>query len=295
MSDSQHICNKLLIKQSFEKNVLGGSCKANFTIANGVSASISQTIDKRVVEISAVPYLTCDEMFVTFQNIEKLLMLFDGKFYPLETMAFSMDETEFPDISRKYKQKRLDYFSTKIFYQYPWLKLMSFHDVITDVLYKKWCCLLELLDIVFQMFLYSLSDNKMTVDLNFAFLVELAEPFVELLKEKTYYCQALTPGERGTTLKMCVDNLIMSFGKSIFFSELSNDYAEFLDNVVGSRVRIMHIKKKQTKYFDGSTCIKYSMKFSLLYRKILFELLNIPNDKYDVAIKNAAEIINKWK
>ena len=60
-----------------------------------------------------------------------------------------------------------------------------FSDVLTTDLYKQWSSLIDDLDIVYQVFLYVLSDNKMTADLNFAFLAELAEPFTELVKERT--------------------------------------------------------------------------------------------------------------
>ena len=67
-------------------------------------------------------------------------------------------------------------------------------------------------------------------------------------KENTFYCQTLTPGERGTTLIQCIDSIVTLYGTDIFTAELMNDYSGFLSTAVGSRVRIMHIKKKQQKY-----------------------------------------------
>ena len=293
MSDIPHTCNKLLVEQGLKKGALGGPYQSNVTLANGISISVKQCV-KRVIELETNAPIPCDSLFITFQNVEKLLMLFDGRFYPIEKLTFSLNGDELTDCSSKYEQKRLSYYSSKDFCQYSWLRLLPFQDMFTAKLYEEWCSLLDDLDIVYQSLLYSLSDNKIPVDINFAFLAGLAEPFAELLKEKTFYCKSLTPGERSTTLKMCVDALIMNFGKDIFVNELLSDYANFLNKVVNSRVRIMHIKKKQDNYFDGKECIKYSMKFSLLYRKILFEILEIDQCKYDVAIQNATKEIDVW-
>lgn len=294
MSTSEHICDKLSVVEGIKKGILGGPFQTEFTLNNGVSVSINQA-GKRFIEFSASAPLSCDELFVCFQTVEKLLMLFDGRFYALEQLVFSTNGTEQPDITSEYLQKRLGYFSSRDIYRDPCLCLMPFQDVLNAELIEKWNSLLEELGIAHQVFLYSMSDNKMTVDLNFAFLVELAEPFAELLKEKTYFCQSLVPGERGTTLKMCVDTLIMIFGKDIFADELSRDYASFLDKVVGSRVRVMHIKKKITNYLDVGMLLQTSMKFNLLYRVILFELLGISQIEYKSALLSAVKAVDDWQ
>ncbi len=66
------------------------------------------------------------------------------------------------------------------------------------------------------MFLYSVSDSKMPIDAKCAFLFELAELLVEVVKVHTHLYSSLTPGERGTSLKMCVDALISKYGTLIF-------------------------------------------------------------------------------
>ena len=226
-------------------------------------------------------------------------MLFDGRFYPIETLVFDSenqsDSKKFADISKDLLDKRLDYYCSRDLYQHSFLRLLPFHTVLSNEVYEKWDQLLEKMDITYQIFLYALSDNRNTVDVNFAFLAELAEPFVELIKENTVYCQSLTPGERGTTLKMCIESIITHYGSDIYSSELEDHYSDFLDNVVGSRVRIMHIKKKQKKYFDGKACNRYSQKFSLLYRRILLELLGIPYNNYETSLKKAINIIDNIK
>lgn len=294
MGDLQFKGNRLSVVQGLENGILGGPFQTEFELDNGVTISIKQ-IAKREIELKSNSLMTCDELLHVFQNVEKLLMLLDGRFYTIEKLTIANDDAEPVDILNEYKKTRLSYFYSKDLYQYSWLQITSFQDVLTNELYRKWLSLIDDLNIVYQVFLYALSDNKMTVDLNFAFLVELAEPFVELLKDRTYYCQSLAPGERGTSLKMCVDNLIVLYGDDIFAQELENDYNAFLEKVVKSRVRIMHIKKNQKNYFDGKECIRYSLKFSLLYRKILLSLLGVSNQQCDANIQIAAKNIDEWK
>lgn len=295
MGNLQFKGKKLSVIQGLKNGFLGGPFHAEFKLDNGVIISISQMF-KREIELKTNSPMTSDELLSIFQNVEKLLMLFDGKFYVTEKLIVSNDNAESVDVLKEYKKTRLNYFYSNDLYQYSWLKLISFQDVLTNDLYKKWLSLIGDLDIAFQVFLYTLSDNKMTIDLNFAFLVELAEPLVELLKERTCYCQSLNPGERGTTLKMCIDNIIVLYGADIFEKEKNNNYTLFLEKVVKSRVRIMHIKKNQRDFFKGKEYINYSLKFSLLYRRILLSLLGISYQQYKANIQSASKNIDEsWK
>lgn len=294
MCDLQFKCTKLSVVQGLKKGVLGGPFQSQFEIDDGISVSISQK-DKREIELTPNVPMTAEELIFIFQDIEKLLMLFDGRFYAIEKMTFTNENAEPEDILNEYEKSRLNYFCSNSLYHNSDLKLILFQEVLTTDLYKQWSSLIDDLDIVYQVFLYVLSDNKMTADLNFAFLAELAEPFTELVKERTYYCQTLNPGERGTTLKMCVDNLIVLYGTDIFAKELEDNYTLFLDRVVKSRVRIMHIKKQQKDFFDGNECLKYSLKFSLLYRTILLSLLGVCSQQCNENIQTATKNIDEWK
>ena len=296
MSSVYPTCKKLVVIQGYDNGFLAGPFQLSFVIENEITATVTQC-GKRTIELLSQNPISCDVLYSEFQDFEKLLMLFDGKFYPIEDISleeFESTDTEMCDYSMQFLENRLEYYSSKDFCQYGFTKIIDFQEELNSNLYSHWKLLLEQMDISYQAFLYALSDNKNPVDMNLAFLVELAEPFVELIKENTFYCQTLTPGERGTTLKMCIDSLITHFGTDIFEKELSNDYSNFLDTAVGSRVRVMHIKKNQKKYWTGKDCVRYSMKFSLLYRRILLELLGIQYSTYDDTLKNATETIDRW-
>ena len=294
MVDLQFKCTKLFVVQGLKNGYIGGPFQNEFELDSGVVVSIISKFGKINIELTSNSPMKCDEFINIFQNIDKLLMLFDGRFYTIEKLIVSTDKAESRDILNEYNSIRLNCFYSKELYKYSWLKINLLQDVLTKDLYDKWCSLISDLDIAFQMFLYALSDNKMTIDLNFAFLVELAEPFTELVKNSTNYCQSLTPGKRRTTLKDCIYNLIVIYGTDIFANELKDDYTSFLEMVVNSRVRIMHIKKNQENFFDGNECIKYSLKFSVLYRKILLSLLDVPYQKYKENIINISKKIDDW-
>ena len=145
------------------------------------------------------------------------------------------------------------------------------------------------------MYLYSLSNSGITVDVKCAFLIELAEPLVEIVKGHTNYFSTLIPGARGTTLKSCLDALITKYGVDIFEKELSNNSEQFLSAMVNSRVRIMHIKREQRGiYFNGNESVLYTLKMSLLYRRIIFEVLGISEINYRDNLLKCVSRLDKW-
>lgn len=173
--------------------------------------------------------------------------------------------------------------------------MLGFDSIITADLYCKWEKLLDELDVVHQMYLYSLSNSGMTVDIKCAFLIELAEPLVEIVKKHTNFYASLTPGARGTSLKNCLDALITKYGVDIFERELSNDYEKFLSALVNSRVRIMHIKREQKGvYFNGAESVLYALKMNLLYRRIMFEVLGIDEVNYRDNLKKCVSRLDEW-
>ena len=195
---------------------------------------------------------------------------------------------------KQFMRKRLSYFSSADFCSYN-DKMIEFDSIITSKMFCKWENLLDELDVVHQVYLYSLSDNKMPIDIKCAFLIELAEPLVEIVKNHTNCFSSLNPGNRGTTLKICLEELIKKYGEDIFKNELSNSRENFLSALVNSRVRIMHIKREQKGvYFNGTESILYILKMSLLYRKILFELLNIKEVSYIDRLRKRVLELDEW-
>lgn len=276
---------------------LSGPYECELRIGDGINVDIQQIIGRRI-EITATPPRPCFEVFNSFQDLETLLMLFDGMFYPIEKATFEDDYKEkifnSSGIVEELLAKRLNFFESRDFCMNGFLSLLQFQDVLTEERFHKWINLRKQLDISYSVFMYSLSDSKIPVDTNFAFLVELAEPFVELLKENSGLYQELSPGEKGTSLQKCISAIIGDFGKDIFSKEMNGNYESFLRTTVDSRVHIMHIKKNHPRHFSGKDCVRYSMKFSLLYRRILLDLLDVPYEAYIARLRHAVQVIDEW-
>ena len=163
---------------------------------------------------------------------------------------------------------------------------------MTGDLFERWILLLEELDIINQMYLYAVSKNGMPRDVSLAFAVELAEPMVEILVAR----KKLPANTRRQTLKECLEALLVEYDNVVFDKETSADSDGFLDKLKNNRVRIMHIKhnQKKEKCFDGTHCVLYLCKLSLLYRSIPLDLFDISACAYKDKLKMNAAALDAW-
>ena len=252
----------------------------------------------RKISIKALEETSVFELYGVFTKIERLLMIFDGQFLNLENLEFTdssdTEKSMLKSVGNNLMHQRLSYFKSSDLVSYKVDKLLEFEEVLNSDLYDKWEQLLEELDIAHQMYLYAMGDTKITVDVKCAFLIELAETLVEVLKVYTNSFQKLKPGN-GTSLKACVKALIEEYGKDIFEREMEANEKEFLSTVINSRVRIMHIKRNQKiKYFDGNESVLYILKLSLLYRRILLEILGVEKQVYVDNLRKCVSRLNRW-
>lgn len=292
------LCKKLIATFQDEKLMLEGPKNIRINVADNITVDIEQ-LGIRVVTIVSENEISFRELYAIFTKIERLLMIFDGRFINLKELSFEESADGALEHLKSYAynlmNSRLSYYNSADFCNYKLDKLIGFESVITSEIYGTWTELLDELDIVHQMFLYSVSDSKMPIDAKCAFLIELAEPLVEVVKVHTHLYSSLTPGERGTSLKMCVDALISKYGTLIFQKEIADNYDKFLQVVVNSRVRIMHIKRQQKGiYFDGPESVLYSQKMTLLYRIIIFEMLGIDTGLYQENICKLVNSLDTW-
>lgn len=253
----------------------------------------------RTIEIESPIDISVDVLYSAFSRIERLLMMFDGRFIPLQTLEFSNSDVTSMELlntcAEHCMNNRLPYFDSADFCKYDINKLLYYDEVITKELYIKWVDLLSDLDIVHQVYLYSLCGREQPKDIKCAFLIELAEPLVETLKTYKGLFPTLMPGKRGTTLKNCLNALITEYGSIIFKRELSENFDSFLQVLVNSRVRLMHIKRNQSGlYFDGKESVLFAIKISLLYRHIIFTLLDIDSSKYQEQLEKCTNSWNQW-
>lgn len=290
---------KVLISTYINDNIiLGGPHVAEIeTHDNKFFIKIEQC-GYRKISIKALEETSVFELYGVFTKIERLLMIFDGQFLNLENLEFTdssdTEKSMLKSVGNNLMHQRLSYFKSSDLVSYKVDKLLEFEEVLNSDLYDKWEHLLEELDIAHQMYLYAMGDTKITVDVKCAFLIELAETLVEVLKVYTNSFQKLKPGN-GTSLKACVKALIEEYGKDIFEREMEANEKEFLSTVINSRVRIMHIKRNQKiKYFDGNESVLYILKLSLLYRRILLEILGVEKQVYVDKLRKCVSRLNRW-
>ena len=300
----------------YEKHIKTTIDGINFIIH--ISQTLKRTIEIRVADGHAVYW---SKLIGPLYRIEQLLMIFDGEFVPLVDVAFSndddsshfiIDEGYADDLKEvisnahindkdcaaakgQMLHQRLKYYTTDDIFT-SGDRLIGFDKVLTDAIFDNWVKLLYELDIVNQVYLYTISKNFMPVDMRLSFMTELAEPLVEIVNAEKNYFPSLKPGSRGTTLKQCLNVLINQYGRVIFQREMNSNYDFLLSTLVSSRVRVMHIKRDQPKekYYDGIESIRYMKKLSLLYRVVLFDLLCIDEVSYKARLENATRLIDSW-
>lgn len=278
--------------------MLEGPKSLEIQLDENISVIIEQ-LGIRIITIISEKGESFRDLYGIFTKLERLLMIFDGRFITLKELVFEDLNEETTEHLKSYAsdimKTRLSYYNSADFCNYTLDKLLDYEMIITPELFNKWQELLDELDIVHQMFLYATSDSKMPIDVKCAFLIELSEPLVEVVKANTHFYSSLKPGEKGTSLKMCVDALISKYGEDIFTEEIANNYDKFLQTLVNSRVRIMHIKRQQKGlYFNGSESILYAQKMVVLYRRILFEIMGIDKELYKEKMTSLIKSLDSW-
>lgn len=290
---------KVLIGTYINDNIiLGGPHVAEFETRDNKFFIKIEQCGYRKISIKALEETSVFELYGVFTKIERLLMIFDGQFLNLENLEFTdssdTEKSMLKSVGNNLMHQRLSYFKSSDLVSYKVDKLLEFEEVLNSDLYDKWEHLLEELDIAHQMYLYAMGDTKITVDVKCAFLIELSETLAEVLKAYTNSFQKLKPGN-GTSLRACVKALIEEYGKDIFEREMEANEKEFLSTVINSRVRIMHIKRNQKiKYFDGNESVLYILKLSLLYRRILLEILGVEKQVYVDKLRKCVSRLNRW-
>lgn len=279
--------------------ILGGPHVIEFkTSDNRFSITIEQFGYRKIV-IKALEDISIFELYGELSKIERLLMIFDGQFINLESLDFTdssdTEENTLKSSSINLMNQRLMYFKSADMVSYKSDKLLEFDEVLNAEVYEKWKQLLGELDIAHQIYLYAMGDTKMPVDVKCAFLTELTEPLVEVLKVYTELFSDLNPGERGTNLRKCLEALIEEYGIDIFEKEIKTNKDKFLSVMIDSRVRIMHIKRnRKNLYFNGNESILYILKLSLLYRKILLDIIGVEKQIYTDKLQKCVSRLNGW-
>lgn len=251
----------------------------------------------RKIQIDSANYVNTENLYLEYAQLEKLLMLLEGSFSNITKLKFEngIDESQNELLQLKgkeYMDRRLPFYNTNNVFKTGNQKLCDWEKILTDSIYSNWITLLEELDIVHQIVLYTTADNGVPMELKLAFLIEIAEPMIELITMKKGIFSSFADSNRAS-LKMCLDAIISYYGMDIF-SEEYKDSLNFTQKLVNSRVRIMHTKRNFTKEFitEPYDILMYSVKMNLLYRRVLLDLLGVKYPLYSGEVKR---IVEEWK
>lgn len=284
---------RLKVIQKAHKGILGKKepVKIQFVyLSNNYILEIIQNVT-RTVMITCEGNIKYNDIIEVYYSIESLLMLFDGQFYEISEVN---DGT---DITVSFLKKRLACYKSADFMLYTGNILIDYTKVINDELIIKWISFRNELDLIHKMFLYCTSNIEMTVDMKCAFMIEIYE--ADGLKKLTKKENNITfkkANQRGMSqLKLDLLKYIEIYGANIFEKENEKNICNLADKLKQTRHRIAHIKSEQKNYLNGSECVMYLMKLSLMYRVILFHLLNINESFYSEQLKKRIGFINKQK
>lgn len=228
--------------------------------------------------------------------IERLLMLLDGRFYFIESVTFTggaCSEADYALYVQECLSRRPSYCKTDPAYCYSDHVFLMYDTVLSPELITKWVQLQDELGIVHQVALYNIASTGITHDVKCANFIECLEPIAEIIGIYDNFFLSLKPGDRTTTLKMCIDAVISKFGKDIFAEEYNANKDKFLQTLVNTRNRIMHIKRNQPagKYLSGVESVLYLVKLFHLYRVVILSLLGVDYTRYQSAVVRS---INQW-
>ncbi len=254
---------------------------------------------ERIINLSVDSPIEMKQLWTAYVTIERLLMLFDGRFYNIDSVTFTgnaCSEENYASYAQECLSRRLSYYKTDRIYCYTNHIFLTFDSVMCPDMVSKWIKLQDELDIVHQIALYSIADTGVTCDVKCAYFIECLEPMAEIIGIYDNSFPDFKPGNKSTTLKMCIDAVISKYGEDIFSREYSANKDKFLQILVNMRNRIMHIKRNQPteKYLSGKESILYLVKLCHLYRIVLLSLLGIDYEQYKAAVTSSIEQWNNW-
>lgn len=310
-------CYSLYIVQCLECGILGGPRSIDFDIGNGFHVTISQVVGREIL-IQSSSETDSEILYQQFSVLNKLLMVLQGNFIPIETIEFwDKDGNVCPcsdKIAEFIRDHTLSYYSSRDIFQGGASKLCEFDMALNERVFIKWRRLLKKLEIIHQIVLYNMADTGLPADIALAFCIQAMEPIYEYLVEikeieeikktkkisKNKQCCIVKNEE--ISLKERLDIIISKYGADIFSNECANDNDKnkFLTHLKNSRIRIMHIiRKDKDPYFEGIEALVYMSKMTLLYRHILLKLLEVDESVYDERLKivahNYEQIIRRTK
>ncbi len=286
------VCTKMIAEYMLPNGALGGPYNEQFSFEyKGIEFNL-QIYDWviRKIEITSENEVE----YYYFRNIrgyiEKLLYVMEGAFLGLKKLSYfseSEDSQYLDSYAHNDEASRLSYYVSSKSLSISVGRLLHFSGNINKTIFERWIDLVNEMDVLLQIFLYTTSDNRMTVDVNCAFLIEMSESFADLIASNLG--EKVKSDHLADKLKFVIEK----YGLVIFREEIRNDM--FINCLVNTRVNIMHIKRnKRLPFLDGKESMLYFWKFSLMYRTIILELLGL-GDRYSEFLEKAMNALDNFE
>ena len=277
-------CDGISISQQYEKGFLGGPVEHEFEFhdKNGSYHICIEQMGVLNITITSVNPVELTALWNVFSKLDMLLMLFEGDFIPVYTARILDNGCEIDNAELwELLNGRVGFYKSADFTIGAHSNFLSFSKVLSSDLLALWIDILNELEILHPMVLYSMSNTGLPVDCKCAFLIEAFEALAELvaMKTSTYALPAVAPGE--SKLGKRLYSLMNLYGRDVFSKEIAVNQDALVGVLVASRNRIAHIKSKQGKrILSGPESVLYAVKLSYLYRIIVLTLLGIDYDEY---------------
>lgn len=286
---------EFIVRECPHNGMFGGPFEKAFTVHTGLQqgwAEISvEQMGERVIRVHTIENNSIYDPHHLYFDLKRLLMILDGQFYSVKSVTEGGS-----DITTSIQKKLLANYYSADFMIGGHNRLIDFSKVLSETLFDDWRGIQKELDIVHNMVLYSLSGTKMPIDMKCAFLTEAFIGVGELVqnRKKGVVLPKIKKGD--SQLAIYLEYLISHYGQEIFQDECQTNLKRFAEILKDSRNRIAHIKSKQGKQFlNGEESVLYLCKLSLMYRFILLDLLNIPQNLYQKRLSECIETIKcRW-
>ena len=132
-----------------------------------------------MIHINSTSDVDEDAILYVFNNLNTLLMLFDGKFVPI--VKISVDSQ---DITQDFSERVIPIYHSADSMLGSENILIDFSKILNEQIFSDWIELRKELDIFHNMVLYCLSDLKIPIDMKCAFMIEAFEGLSELITLK---------------------------------------------------------------------------------------------------------------
>ncbi len=251
----------------------------------------------RLVTIRGEKRLPMYILWECYDSLEKLIMMFDGRFYSDITVTF--EDKKIPEEDRVMyaeacqNQRKIYHVSDNLCCVGD--PLVLYEDYISDQIFEKWLAIESEFGLVHEAVLFNMAETSITRDVKCARMIEAMVPLAEVISLHNRFFPTFKPDGKSTTLKTCLDAVISHYGKEIFFKEYDYDKEEFLSMMVRTRARVMHICQDEERAFSGKAARLYLVKLFFLYRVAILDLMGIREEVYRDSLMRSATMWNDWQ